>query len=390
MRYDCIEGLAPWCALNRIFGFAPKIGMELIRRLGSPEAVFRANRSELALLLNPESVYYQSITSACLKDAESELLRLERDGSSFLCRADERYPRILSECDDAPIGLYIKSQTGLEELFKPRPSVAIVGTRDITSYGSEWCIKIVNALARAKVSPVIVSGLAIGTDVTAHIRALELGIPTLAVMATGIETVYPFRHGAVAEKICNSDGCALITDYPPGTSPLAINFLRRNRIIAGLSKAVILIESKKKGGGLMTCRLAYSYNRDVYALPGRIDDVCSEGCNRLIREKIAEPISDMDALVSSLGLAVTSPDAKKDIKSYVLSKYADDESYDDAVKLSEIAEIISCNRDIRKNELCSLTGLPFQEIARFVSKLECDGIICTDLVQGCHINPNIL
>lgn len=387
MRYDCIEELAPWCALNRIFGFAPKTGMELIRRFGSPGAVFRVSRKELASVLKPESAYYQSISSACLKAAESELLRLKRDGCSFLCLDDERYPGLLSECEDAPVGLYVKSRTGLDELFRLRPSVAIVGTRDITSYGREWCIKIVNALARGKVSPVIVSGLAIGTDITAHIRALELGIPTFAVMATGIETVYPFRHGAVAEKIENSDGCALITDYPPGTSPLAINFLRRNRIIAGLSKAVILIESKKKGGGLMTCRLAYSYNRDVYALPGRIDDVCSEGCNRLIREKVAESVSDIESLVSSLGMAVSSADAKKDIKSYVLSKYSEEENYDVAVRLAEIADIISRNRDVRKNDLCFLTGLPFQEIARLVSRLECDGIICTDLMQGCHIDP---
>ncbi len=390
MRYDCIEELAPWCALNRIFGFAPKIGMELIRRFGSPGAVFRASRQELALVLKPESAYYQSISSGCLRESEAELLRLKHEGCSFLCRDDERYPGLLSECDDAPIGLYIKSKTGLDALFRPRPSVAVVGTRDISSYGREWCVKLVNALARAKVAPVIVSGLAIGTDVTAHIRALELGISTFAVMATGIETVYPFRHGAVAEKICESDGCALITDYPPGTSPLAINFLRRNRIIAGLSKAVILIESKKKGGGLMTCKLAYSYNRDVYALPGRIDDVCSEGCNRLIREKVAEAISDVDSFVTSLGLAVSSQDAKKDIKSYILSRYADDESYDVAVKLAEIADIIRQNRDIRKNDLCSLTGLPFHEIAQFISKLECDGVVCTDLMQGCHINPNIL
>ena len=140
----------------------------------------------------------------------------------------------------------------------------------------------------------------------------------------------------------------------------------------------------------MTCRLAYSYNRDVYALPGRIDDVCSEGCNRLIREKVAESISDVDSFIASLGLAVSSQDAKKDIKSYILSKYTDDESYDVAVKLAEIADIISLNRDVRKNDLCSLTGLPFQEIAQFISKLECDGVVCTDLMQGCHINPNIL
>ncbi len=389
MKYDTIEELAPWCAMNRIFGFAPKVGQELVRRFGSPGAVFGADRTELAAVLNPQSAYYDAIKSHSLIETENELRRLRRDGCCFLCLDDERYPRLLSECDDAPLGLYVKTGTELDGLFNSRPAVAIVGTRDVTNYGKEWCVKIVNALADATIPPVVVSGLAIGTDVTAHIRALELGVPTLAVMATGIDDVYPFRHGCVADRICASEGGGLVTDYPPGTVPKAINFLRRNRIIAGMSKAVILIESKKKGGGLMTCRLAYSYNREVYALPGRIDDVCSEGCNNLIGEKIAEPVFEIGSLMKSLGLSSSAP-PEKDIKTYVLSKYSGTEDYGLAIRLSEIAEIISRNRDIKKNDLCSLTGLPFSEVAQLVSRLEFDGIIGTDLMQSCFINTKIV
>jgi DNA processing protein len=121
-------------------------------------------------------------------------------------------------------------------------------------------------------------------------------------MATGPETVYPIRHTDFAENLCHIPGCALVTDYPPGTAPLAIHFLRRNRIIAGLSEATVLIESKIRGGGMMTANLASSYGRDVYAVPGRIDDLCSQGCNYLIGSKIAESITGEKEFIRSLGM----------------------------------------------------------------------------------------
>ena len=183
--------------------------------------------------------------------------------------------------------------------------VAVVGTRDISPYGREWCERIVHALARTSPKPLIVSGLAIGTDICAHKAALEASLPTIAVMATGTDTIYPYRHRQIAEKMSGTQGCALVTDYPPGTAPLPVNFLRRNRIIAGLSHATILVESKIKGGGMMTCRLAFSYDRDVYALPGRADDLRSQGCNHLIRARMAEPLTSEEDIIDSLGLLTT-------------------------------------------------------------------------------------
>ena len=304
-NYDDIDFLAPWCALNKIFGFSPKTGLEAIRHFGSAADIFRADKKELSGFFGYGSKYTGLISGKALQESAEELTGLKDSGSRFICIGDSRYPQMLRECEDPPIGLYIKGKTPIEKLDGGRPAIGVIGTRDITSYGTEWCNRLVAALGRAQIKPVIISGLAIGTDATAHSAALDNGLPTIAVMPTGIDGVYPFRHGFLADRICNAEESWLITDYPTKTTPLAINFLRRNRIIAGLSKAVLLIESKKKGGGLMTCRLAYSYNRDVFALPGRIDDPCSAGCNELLRLKIAEPVTDPELFIDSLGLGAS-------------------------------------------------------------------------------------
>ena len=241
---------------------------------------------------------------------EEELTDLEKIGISFSAWNSASYPPLLKECADAPVGLYIRSVTPARELWNPSGNIAVVGTRDLSPYGKEWCEKAVTAIASGNEKPSIISGLALGTDICAHRTALDNGLPTIGVMATGPETVYPYRHKEFAERLWQTPGCALVTDYPPGTAPLAIHFLRRNRIIAGLADATILIESKSRGGGMTTSRLAFSYSRDVYALPGRADDVRSQGCNRLIREKIAEPLISIEDLIGSLGLEKRSGNRK--------------------------------------------------------------------------------
>ena len=297
------EEKACLCALNRIFGFEPKIGLALISHLGSASQVFRLDTETINSLIGPYSKYRDKITMAAVDQAAKELEQMDLKGICFCGITESTYPPMLKECEDPSIGLYIRSSTPLNELWKDN-SIGVVGTRDITPYGKEWCQKIVKSMAMTGQKPPIISGLALGVDITAHRTALENGLPTIAVMATGPDEVYPYRHRYDAERIVNSPGSALITDYPPGTAPLAVHFLRRNRIIAGLSRSILLIESKAKGGGLMTCRLAFSYNRDIYALPGRADDLRSEGCNELIRKKIAEPITSLNSLIDGLGMKV--------------------------------------------------------------------------------------
>lgn len=390
MKYEKPEELAPWCALNRIFGFSPKTGALLAEHFSGASGVFRADREELAALLGKSSDYLDKIDEKCVYDACSEMKNLIGKGYKFICIDDDRYPALLKDCEDPPIGLYLKSESTPEDVFGYGPAVAIVGTRDISSYGKEICVRLVKALSRASVKPMIVSGLAIGTDITAQTAALTGGLPTLSVMATGIEDVYPFRHGWAAEKICRSPHSGLVTDYPPGTVPKAINFLRRNRIIAGISRMTILIESKSKGGGLLTCKLANSYNREVYAIPGRLDDVCSTGCNSLIKSQMAEIIDNIDEFVESIGFGCCGNGKINDIKSLVYQKYRESEGGDEAEKMSVVADIIKQNRDILPEELCSFTGIPYSRMAEYIGKMVCDGIIVTDILQRCSVNPEIL
>ena len=232
----------------------------------------------------------------------------------------------------------------------------------------------------------IVSGLALGTDICAHKAAVEAGLPTIAVMATGPENVYPYRHRGFAEELYQIPGCALITDYPPGTAPLAIHFLRRNRIIAGLSDATVLIESKIKGGGMTTARLAFSYDRDVFALPGRVDDVRSQGCNTLIRSKIAEPLTSIQDFLNSLGMEGTAPGSPTSDMDILTSTYRLSSSADRINQMADLLKIIRQRRGISIEELADYSGLGYARTVELTSILETDGFISTDLLQRCSIS----
>jgi DNA processing protein len=338
------------------------------------------------MILGPHSNYRGCFSLASVEKEAQELEKLSREGISFIGCTEEYYPSALRQCEDAPVGLYIKSSTPVGELFRPRREIAVVGTRDLSLYGKEWCEKTIEALSRTSERPRIISGLALGADICAHKAAIENGLETIAVMATGPESIYPHRHREFAMRMCETTGCALITDYPPGTSPLAIHFLRRNRIIAGLSHATVLIESKIKGGGMMTARLAFSYDRDVFALPGRVDDSRSQGCNRMIAEKIAEPLVSMDGLIKSVGLDHSSiKTTRADTRALVESFYAGSLGTETVREMTALLECIRKNRGATVEELGAMTGIEYGKTSSLTSMLELDGFISVDLLQRCCI-----
>ena len=381
------EETASLCALNRIFGFEPKIAAALIDNFGSAAEVMNLSSKDQQLLLGPHSKYTSQIGRKAVDAAAAELAELEKRGIYFIGVTQEHYPALLKECEDYPVGLYIRSDTPAKELFKDSQSISIVGTRDLSLYGEEWCRKTVQGLAATPEKPLITSGLALGTDICAHKAAIEYGLNTIAVMATGPDTVYPWRHRDFAERLAHTPGCALITDYPPGTAPLAIHFLRRNRIIAGLSRATILIESKIRGGGMMTSRLAFSYGREVYALPGRVDDIRSQGCNRLIREKVAEPLTSTQELIASLGFKQTYSRKSEENDLQILERtYAPVTSGDKISQMASILLAIRKNRGITVEEIANCTSLGYIRTAELARTLETDGFISIDLLQRCTIN----
>lgn len=372
--------------MNRIFGFEPKIARALISSVGSAAELFRMNPKEVDSILGPFSKHKGQVCRKAYEEAEEELNALSDIGIGFIGIGEPGYPPLLTECEDPPSGLYYKGRSTPEEIFRDRRMVSVIGTRDLSPYGKEWCRRIVDGLGCTPERPTIVSGLALGTDICAHTAALEAGLPTIAVLPTGPESIYPYRHREAAERIADTPGCALITDYPPGTAPLAIHFLRRNRIIAGISEATILVESRVKGGGMMTSRLAYSYNRDVYVLPGRIDDVRSVGCNSLIKEKIAEPIASVESLLESLGMEKTGKTSERYDIDMIRSRYTQRLGEESASVLVKIYDTIVSNRGICIDELSSFTGLEYGILRHLTGILEADGILNIDLMQRCSIN----
>ena len=378
------------CALNRLLGYEPAAAHRLIEAVGTAQDVFRMTSEEKFTVLGPFSKIGRLLNEDELEETEKELQRLEGRGYRFITMSDPGYPELMLECEDAPLGLYYRGCTPPEDVFNTRPGIAVVGTRDITPYGKEWCRKIVGAMALAEHKPLIISGFALGTDITAHLAALEAGLPTVAVLPTGIDDIYPPRHRHYADVLEKTGGCALVTDYPPDTQPKAINFIRRNRIIAGMSRGTILIESKARGGGMITARLAASYDRDLLVLPGRADDSHSQGCNILLREKLAEPVTDTSHFLDILGLGAPSRRRRQSLEQEVTDRYRSQVTPEELKDILMIAGIISRNRGITLDGICPLACLPYGAVARYAGMLESDGIISTDLLQRCSINVKIV
>ena len=373
------------CTLNRAFGYYPQVSHRLIDELGSIEAIFRLSERKRDELLGPFSRFQGSLTDSAMLDSEQELDELQKQGVEFIALGEPAYPAALAECPDSPVGLYVRSVSSPEELFGEGPFISIVGTRDVSSYGLEWTRRIVFTLAQAQHKPVIVSGLAYGVDISAHKAALEAGLRTIAVIPTGPEDIYPSGNRRHAEQIAQTPGCALVTDFPPGTGAQAATFLRRNRIIAGLSSATIVVESKRKGGSLITAHTAFSYGRDVWALPGRVDDIRSAGCNALLREKVAEPIADVEALPDALGLGTYNRRRKAELEEEVRDRFSGNTDADTLEKLCRIAVCIKLNRGICIEEIAEQLSLNYVETSTLVGTLESAGFIVTDLMQRCMI-----
>lgn len=265
-------------AVTLIPGIGDITGKKLIAYCGGVDAVFEEKKQHLMKIPGIRETLANSIISGrtnALKRAEKEIAFIEKYKIQCFFFTEDNYPHRLKNCVDSPMMLYHK---GNAELNKSK-IVSIVGTRNATDYGKDCCKNIVEGLADCDV--LIVSGLAHGIDSCAHKEALRNNLETLGVLAHGLDRIYPAVNRNLAWKMLEKGG--LITDYISETNPDRENFPKRNRIIAGLSDATIVIEAAKKGGALITADIANSYNRDIFAVPGKISDVYSEGCNHFIK-----------------------------------------------------------------------------------------------------------
>ena len=298
------------------------------------------------------------------KAAEKEFDYCERHHIRILTLGDEDYPHRLSDCVDAPLVLFYLGNGNLNT----HRTVNIVGTRRCTTYGKEVIEKLVHELHALCPDVMIFSGLAYGIDICAHRSALQNNMPTVGVLAHGLDTIYPTSHRQTAVEMIEHGG--LLTEYFTHTQPVARNFVQRNRIVAGCADATILIESADKGGGLITCSIARSYGRDVFAIPGPVNAVYSKGCNNLIRDNAAALISSAEDLVKAMGW----DDDERLIKAQQQGIQRDlfpDLSPEERA----IIEILQKNNDLQVNIIAIKTGMDMGSLSAVLFDLEMKGLV---------------
>ena len=272
----------------------------LLNHFGSAEAVFTADKHQLLEITGVGEVMARHILSTdALVMAEQQLAFLKKHQIEVLFITDENYPQRLKACFDAPVLLYYRGSADLNH----HRIISVVGTRNATAYGHSLCNQLAETLKPYDV--LIVSGLAYGIDVAAHKESLAAGIPTVGVLAHGLDRMYPAVHRQIANKMMKNGG--LLTEFPVDTNPDKPNFPRRNRIIAGLADVTIVVEAAMKGGALITAEIANSYHRDVFAFPGRTMDEYSQGCNFLIKTNRAALIAHPKDLIYLMGWELVEP-----------------------------------------------------------------------------------
>lgn len=269
------------------------LAKKLIVNVGDVEQVFKEKSSILEKINGIGSHVLKHLFSPKnIQLAEKELVYIQKNNIDYSYFLEDSYPRNLQHCIDSPIILFKDGNID----FSNRKIISIVGTRNISSYGRDFCNKLVNELA--EYNPIIVSGFAYGVDICAHKAALKNKLQTIAVLAHGLEQVYPKVHKKYIHQLNENGG--FLTEFWHEETPLRENFLKRNRIVAGISTATIIIESAKKGGSLVTADIANSYNRDVFALSGRATDLYSVGCNNLIKNNKAHLLNSSSDIVKML------------------------------------------------------------------------------------------
>jgi DNA processing protein len=347
-------------SLTLVPGLGPKLIRQLLSYFGSAENVFQ---QPAARLMKVPGIGRQTAENISLYhdhgQAKEILLSAAKCSTRVIPFTSSEYPKALRQIPDLPPVLYSRG-SGKTDFTR---SIAIVGTRHATAYGKSVTEDLIEALV--PYNPVIVSGLAYGIDIAAHKAALKHGLSTFGILASGTDIIYPAVHKQVARDMLEKGG--LLSENPPGTKPDAHRFPARNRIIAGLSQAVIVVEAAAKGGALITARLAQDYNREVLAVPGNIGQVYSEGCHKLIRENIAGICTSVEDILYQLNWALDGDQAT--------TKPRIDLSLFNPVEQKVITLLSDNNFEMDLDDLCVQAGMKVGEIAPVLLTLELQGLI---------------
>ena len=354
--------------LTRLNYFSLAGMLELYRKVGSATTILE-NRDNIRDILPDASdklVNALQNTDEARRRAEVELEYDIRYGITPITMNDERYPQRLAECDDAPLMLFYKGNANLNQ----QRVINIVGTRQCTPYGEDLIRRFITDLKQLCPQVLIVSGLAYGVDINAHRQALDKGYETVGVLAHGLDDLYPSRHKETALRMVEHGG--LLTEFLTQTNADKINFVRRNRIVAGMSDACILVESKAHGGGLITTEISQAYGRDVFAFPGRVGDAYSEGCNNLIRSNGAGLITSAADFVKDMGWqddATLMRAKQQGIERSLFPELSPEEQL--------IVDILSKTNDLQINLISVKTNIDITRLTSLLFTMEMKGIIKT-------------
>ena len=303
--------------------------------------------------------------------AEKEMEFIESKGIKLICFGDEVYPTRLAQCADAPLVLHSLGNVDLNA----RRIVSIVGTRHASEYGKSLCENFVADLARLVPGTLIVSGLAYGIDVCAHRAALKAGLPTIGVLAHGLDRIYPGAHRATAKQMLENGG--LLTEFMSGMEPFPSNFLQRNRIVAGMADATVVVESASKGGSLITASLALGYDRDCFAFPGRVNDQYSQGCNELVSRNRAALITSAYDFVEAMNWEAA---ATKKSADDLQTELFPDLSPDETAVMTALRE----NSDgLQVNQMVVQLNIPINRLLPLLFEMEMKGLVKA-VAGGCY------
>ena len=353
-------------ALTRIGHFSLASALYLYRTLGSGEEIY-LHRNDIQDILpecSPRLLANLKDWSEPLKRAEVELEFCRDHNIRVLCLGDDNYPKRLEDCADAPVVLYYKGNANLNQ----SRVINIIGTRHCTMYGADFIRKFLRDLKALCPEVLVVSGLAYGVDINAHQQALAVGYDTVGVVAHGLDYLYPAAHKDVAREMVNHGG--LLTEFMTCTNADKGNFVRRNRIVAGMSDACILVESAAHGGGIITAGISFDYGREVFALPGRVGDHFSEGCNNAIRENKAILLTSAEDFVKTMGWeddALRIEAQKKGIERQLFPDLSPEQQ--------RIVDVLTKYNDLQLNQLSVKTGIPIGDITSILFQMEMMGVV---------------
>lgn len=349
-------------AFASLRGMGYDLAQKILNIIPTEKDFFEISEKELQNLLQTKvKITEMSYRKKQLEKAQKEVDFISKNNINITYFTEDCYPTRLRHAQDSPIILFSKGNCNLNSA----KIISIVGTRHATAYGKLFCENIIEELKILTDNFIIVSGLAYGIDIYAHRAALKNRIPTVAVLAHGLNTIYPSTHRHDAIEMINNGGM-LVTDYQSSDNIHPGNFVARNRIIAGLADCTIVVESAEKGGSLITAGIASSYNRDVFALPGRANDTYSKGCNKLIRNNVASLITSAEDLISAMRWErkTSNVDAKQ-MKMFI----------DILPEELPIVNYLQENNETHINTLCNTLNIPMSQLMSMLIELEFKGVV---------------